>query len=146
MTARAADEPKRLRRPSLGVVAIVYVVAVLLATLAPLPWAQSALADNSWGILNPSAWTAGETWVSGRYIEIIFNIALFVPIGYFAATLGRSRVVLLAPFALTTAIELAQLVLPDRASDPRDLVANSVGAVIGMVIAARRGRADRMDA
>lgn len=146
MTVDATPKTNRFPRPSIRVIAVIYVVAVLVATLAPMPWAQSSLADTSWGILNPSAWTARESWVGGRPLEILFNIALFIPIGYFVAALFRSRVLLLAPFALTVAIELTQILLPDRASDPRDLVANSVGAVVGMVIAVRRRRADTMDA
>jgi hypothetical protein len=42
---------------------------------------------------------------------------------------------LIAALALTIAIELAQIPMPDRISDPRDLLANTAGAAIGMVIA-----------
>ena len=37
--------------------------------------------------------------------------------------------------ALTSLIETAQQSIPGRVSDPRDVVANSVGAVIGVALA-----------
>lgn len=115
-----------------------YTLAVLWLTLGPVPWAQASLADNPLGILNPEAWADRSTWLSGRGIEPLANVLLFIPFGYAAARLGRSRLLLLAPFVLTLAIELAQIVLPDRASDPRDLVANAIGAGIGIVLARAR--------
>jgi glycopeptide antibiotics resistance protein len=41
----------------------------------------------------------------------------------------------LAGVGLTFAIETAQLFLPDRVSDPRDLASNSIGALVGVVTA-----------
>lgn len=119
----------------------VYAFAVLWITLGPVPWAQASLADNPLGILNPDAWTDRATWFSGRGIEPLANVLLFIPFGFAAARLGQSRLLLLAPFALTLAIELTQIVLPDRASDPRDLVTNAVGACIGIVLARAAPRA-----
>ena len=37
--------------------------------------------------------------------------------------------------ALTTAIETAQRSIPGRVPDPRDVVANSIGAVVGVALA-----------
>ncbi len=135
MTAPAL--PIRHRTPGIVTVAAAagYLAAVLWITLGPVPWAQESLAENPLGILNPEAWTARSTWLGGRPLEFLMNVAMFVPLGALAAAVGRSRALLAAPFALTVGIELVQIALPDRASDPRDLVANALGAVIGIVIA-----------
>lgn len=71
-------------------------------------------------------------------MEFLANIALFVPVGVFMLLLFGSRFWWLAVaggVALTSAIEIAQRSIPGRVSDPRDVIANSTGAVIGVLIA-----------
>lgn len=71
-------------------------------------------------------------------LEFLANIALFVPVGMFLLLLFGTRLWWLAigaSFALTCAIELVQGSIPGRVSDERDLVANGLGAIIGVVIA-----------
>lgn len=131
------------RRP-LGFAAALYLALVLWATLGPVPW-RTATNEAAGGILNPASWTSAATWSTGYFAEIAFNVAMFVPLGVLAALLLPRRawpLAVLAGVAATTAIELAQLPMPDRVSDPRDLVANSAGALIGvvLVLAARRVR------
>jgi VanZ family protein len=71
-------------------------------------------------------------------LEFLGNIALFVPVGMFLLLLFGSRlwwVALTASFAMTTFIEIAQRSIPGRVADERDLVANGLGAVIGVLVA-----------
>ncbi|TXK14419.1 VanZ family protein [Microbacterium saccharophilum] len=74
-------------------------------------------------------------WVTFRWLEFFANIAMFVPLGVFVVLWFGVRRWWLAPptgFALSAAIEIAQLqLLPSRFADPRDLVANTTGAVLG---------------
>jgi len=44
-------------------------------------------------------------------------------------------VALTASFAMTTVIEIAQRSIPGRVPDERDLMANGLGAVIGVLVA-----------
>jgi glycopeptide antibiotics resistance protein len=83
-------------------------------------------------------------------LEFCSNIALFAPIGLLLVLLfGRRRwwVAVLVCVAMTVLIESAQAFIPSRVSDPRDLLANSIGALIGVLIAlpfagrSRRARA-----
>ena len=77
-------------------------------------------------------------WVTYNGLEFTANIAMFVPVGlFFLLLLGRSRwfVAILAGVVLTFGIETAQLFLPARVSDPRDLLSNSIGALIGVTAA-----------
>ncbi len=131
------------RRP-LGLVAAAYAAVVLWVTVGPAPW-STATHQIGGGILNPAAWTSPVTWTTGYLAEMVFNVALFVPVGMLAALLIRRRLwplALAAGFAFTTVIELLQLLAPDRISDPRDLVMNTAGAVVGvfLVLVARMVR------
>ncbi|GAA1939753.1 VanZ family protein [Agromyces allii] len=128
------------RRP-LRFAAVVLTLGVLWLTVGPAPWSTSGH-EFAGGVLNPEAWTSDVTWSTGYISEIAFNVAMFVPIGVLAALLLHRRhwpLAFVAGFALTTVIELVQLLLPDRVSDPRDLVMNTLGASLGvlLVMAAR---------
>ena len=71
-------------------------------------------------------------------LEIGANVALFVPIGFLAAwwlPRGRRWLGLLAGIALSTCAELAQAAfLPDRVASARDVVANSLGVLLGILL------------
>lgn len=98
-------------------------------------------------------------WLTFARAEFLANIALFVPVGLFLLLLFGSRgwwVAVIAGFLMTSAIETAQRSIPGRVPDPRDIVANTAGAVVGVLIGLvltypatrrrRRARAARRDA
>ena len=123
------------RRP-LRFVALAYAAVALWVTVGPAPWRTSGNQLDG-GILNPDAWTAQVTWTTGYLSEMAFNVALFVPVGLLAALLIPRRrwpLALVAGFAFTTLIELVQVPELDRVSDPRDLVMNTSGAVLGVIL------------
>jgi len=71
-------------------------------------------------------------------LEFLANIALFVPIGIFLLLLfgaGGWWLAAIGSFAMTAFIETAQQAIPGRVSDERDLIANTIGALIGIAIA-----------
>jgi glycopeptide antibiotics resistance protein len=112
---------------------ILYMVVILFATLAPIPWA--ALNNNQLplGVLDPDAWLTASTWTVGSPIEAAVNLLMFVPIGVFAALVLRGGWRWIGPALLSAGIEIAQIVHPDRISDPRDLVINTSGALLGVL-------------
>jgi glycopeptide antibiotics resistance protein len=123
------------RRP-LRFAAALYAAGVLWLTIGPAPWSTDGHEIDG-GILNLAAWTSTTTWSTGYISEIAFNVMLFIPIGAFAALLLHRRrwpAALLAGFAFTALIEVAQLLLPDRVSDPRDLLLNTLGSTLGVVL------------
>ncbi|WP_136709506.1 VanZ family protein [Agromyces sp. H66] len=123
------------RRP-LRFFALVYALAVLWLTVGPAPWHGSGNQLDG-GILNPDAWTATVTWTTGYLAEMAFNVAMFIPVGVFAALLLPRRrwpFAVVAGFAFTALIELVQVPAADRISDPRDLVMNAGGAVFGVLL------------
>ncbi|HEU5483285.1 MAG TPA: VanZ family protein [Microlunatus sp.] len=76
--------------------------------------------------------------VDDSRLEFAANIALFVPVGMFLLLMFGTRlwwIALVASFAMTGIIEFAQRSIPGRIPDERDLVANGLGAIIGVLIA-----------
>lgn len=87
------------------------------------------------------AWFArrpSTAWITFDRVEFAANIAMFVPLGVFALLWFGVRGWWTAPalgLAISGAIELVQAVFLDtRVPDARDLVANTLGAVIGMLL------------
>ncbi|MEO8263374.1 MAG: VanZ family protein [Pseudolysinimonas sp.] len=84
--------------------------------------------------------SGAPVWVNYDLVDFVANIAFFVPIGLVAALLLPWRVWWLAiPIgaALSTALELGQaLFLPQRYASATDVLANTLGAVVGALIAA----------
>ena len=119
---------------ALGIASVAWIALVLAVTLLPAPWPPNA-AEAPFGVLNPSTWTAVATWRDGTMFEFIANVAMFVPIGLIAARYLRGWMRILGPIALTVGIEIVQIPLADRISDPRDLIANTIGALIGLGLA-----------
>lgn len=71
-------------------------------------------------------------------MEFLANIAMFVPVGVFLLLLvGTERwwFAVFLPLFLTIFIETAQRGIPGRVSDPRDILANTMGGVAGVFLA-----------
>jgi|SRR5690554_921576 len=126
----------RLRQPILAVVTFCYLLLVGWLTLGPQP-----LDASGRGFLHRLIrFISGDNtldWITYALVEFTANIALFIPVGVlFVLMLGRRRwwLAVILGIALTVSIEAAQLVLPDRVTDPRDVVSNSIGSTIGVAI------------
>lgn len=138
--------------PRFALVSVPFVVASLLylamvsyVTLGEVPW-RTAANEAGYGVLSLSTWLDRTTWTSGSSFEFVANVVMFVPIGFLlrAALPRLSGVIVLCLAALITlTIEIVQIPL-ERVSDPRDLVANGLGALIGVLagwlfLSVRRG-------
>ncbi len=142
--------------PILTVVTFVYLGVVGWITLGPQPFDEGS--DSLvWRLLHLLGRFPLTDWVSYSFLEFWANVAMFVPVGlFFVLLLGRRRwwLAIVLGVLLTCAIEFVQMFLPDRVSDPRDILANSVGALVGVVVAVivtwpaamRRARARRLEA
>ncbi len=115
---------------------LVYLAFVAMLTLGPQP-SNGLTMRISLDIV-----AVVDRFVSGAFsysdLEFCANIGMFVPVGFLLLLLlGRRRwwLAALACGALTVLIETAQLGIPSRVSDPRDLIANSIGALIGILVA-----------
>ena len=138
---------------------LVYAIAIATYTLLPLPqlddaWcaAHTALRSPQTSLAQFAADIAKEQPVPGRrgvvanpaVQQIVFNIALFVPLGAFlrhSFRLGVTTTVAIG-FAVSLLVECTQLTgnwflfpCPYRVFDVDDLAANTLGAAVGILLA-----------
>ncbi|GAA2238698.1 VanZ family protein [Herbiconiux moechotypicola] len=76
---------------------------------------------------------------TGSAIDAVLNVFVFVPLGLLLAAAGvRMRVALPLAFAVTLGIETTQYLTDlGRTADVNDLITNTLGAVLGWVVAHR---------
>jgi glycopeptide antibiotics resistance protein len=123
------------RHPLLSVVTFAYLGFVGWLTLSP----QLPLGEGTdgfvWTVLDVLDRVPGTRWIDYADVEFAANIVMFFPIGmFFVLLLGRGKwwAAILLGFALSVAIELAQLlVFTTRVADIRDVESNTTGAVLG---------------
>jgi glycopeptide antibiotics resistance protein/uncharacterized RDD family membrane protein YckC len=133
----------------LAAASVVYAVALVAYVLLPLPddpLACAAIAPQ----LQPLRFVddirreGGPLLGDPAVLQVLFNVALFVPFGALVRHLGRRPVALtvVAGFVVSLAIELTQLTgdwfvypCPYRLFDVDDLLANTAGALLGALSA-----------
>ncbi len=124
------------RHPVLGVVTLLYLGAVGYITLGPQPPVGGK--DGIVMVVLRILWEHPATdWITYSGVEFTANIAMFFPIRLFFLLLLRRRTWWLAmviPFLMTVGIETAQIWIPGRVSDIRDVISNTVGAIVGVLL------------
>ena len=125
------------RHPMLSLLTGGYLAFVAWVTLTPQAYATEhiAIIYRVLDVLHRHGYLQS---IDDIRLEFLANIALFLPIGMFLLLLFGTRlwwVALTASFAMTTAIEFAQRSIPGRVPDERDLLANGMGAVVGVLVA-----------
>lgn len=125
------------RHPVLTALTLVYLGLVAWITLGPQP-----LDDQAQGVLYRALRVLGRhdatDWITYDRVEFAANVAMFLPIGVFLLLLfGRRQwwLAIILGFLMTVGIEVAQLALPGRVSDLRDVVSNTTGATLGVLVA-----------
>ncbi len=155
MSRRPAPAEPALRRLRIwsAIALVVFVVVVAVITLwpgPPDPDGQLALR----AFLEQAHRHGLPLWITFGKIEFGSNVLMFVPIGLFGAlALPRHRwLIVLAAMLASAAIETIQaMALPLRYGSLRDVTSNTLGALVGYllavaVIALMRRRAERRPA
>jgi glycopeptide antibiotics resistance protein len=129
---------QRGRRPAIGMLFGLYVAGVLAVTIFPIS-------------VHDAAYWAGEPWWTVfRWVpfdvdapSFVGNVIMFVPLGVLAPLLwpvtDSTRRLAAYAVSASAAIEATQLVLgvmlgSRRAVDVNDLIANTAGAVLGLLL------------
>ncbi|WP_166804791.1 VanZ family protein [Cryobacterium sp. Sr8] len=115
-----------------------YVLLVLAATMWPTPLDQgyAASIDKLLAVLHRNG---VPEWFGYHKLEFSANVLMFVPLGFLVTMLlptwGWWLALLLCP-ALSVAIEFTQAsILTARFATVTDVVANSIGALLGIAVA-----------
>jgi glycopeptide antibiotics resistance protein len=115
-----------------------YITVVLAVTLSPAP-IDSGFRPAIVELLSIIHSVGVPGWFGYRELESCANVALFVPLAFFVAMLLPGRlawVTLLVGPLVSIAIELTQAIfLSQRFASAGDVLANSVGTVLGVGLA-----------
>lgn len=125
------------RHPFLSLLTGAYLAFVAWLTLTPQPISPSD-SEQIERVLAALHRRGIAESVDYMRLEFLANIALFVPIGMFLMLLFGTRLWWLALagcFALTVFIEAAQQSIPGRVSGERDVLSNTIGGAIGVLVA-----------
>ncbi|QTE29008.1 VanZ family protein [Pengzhenrongella sicca] len=121
--------------------------AYLVALVFVLGWPTPVDAGVNDTLLRALGWLHGHglpAWVGYDQVEFAANVVLFVPVGLLLALELYRRpwwVAALGGFGLSVLAELAQaLTRPDRFATGRDVLANTLGAVVGAAVIGARSR------
>ena len=123
------------RHPFLSLVTLAYLAFVGWVTLTPGSAAPTS-SDLVLRVLARAQRYDELSWLTYDRAEYLANVALFVPVGLFLLLLFGTRLwwlALAAGITLTSFIETAQRAVPGRVPDERDIAANTLGAVVGIL-------------
>ncbi|WP_238476176.1 VanZ family protein [Agromyces mariniharenae] len=145
MDAEAIEPPTASRRVA-GARIVLVPYLVLLALVVLLPARQASRVTGIVGWIAEALATVGVPREPAAIVlEFLANVALFTPLGallVLAFPGVRWWAVLLAGFLLSVGIELVQLTIPSRVSTLSDVVANTAGTAVGLLLVRGR-RGDR---
>lgn len=132
------------RRRLLAVLFAVYIGVLVLIAFWPSPVDASA-AGTLKSVLDRLHASGVPEWINYSLVESTANVALFMPFGFLAAAYLSERWAWLAAaagIAVSCVIEAGQYIfLPARFATIHDVMANSLGAVLGtLVVYAFRSR------
>jgi VanZ family protein len=137
-----APEPKGLRTRLPHVLATLYGIAIVYASLEPFhPWLAPP-PGTTFFLFN----SAAGRWL--RY-DTLLNVLAYAPFGFFVALLrhrasparriGDSVAI---GAAMSFAMESLQMYIPPRVASPLDLAANAIGALVGGALATALARSE----
>ena len=113
---------------------VAYLVALVAIVIGPWGWALNRLTVALY-VQFRYDWPVAPAWARPEHYGYLLNILLFVPMGALAVVITRRPwwLVTLAAALASSAIEIVQSLYLTRFGDPNDVVANTLGALIGAV-------------
>ncbi len=122
-------------RLSVGLLAIVYIVLIYCVTVFSRAYSETAGHDFTpfW------SYRAIENGKNDLLTENIMNVVVFVPVGFLLSCVSRRLkwwMVLLIGFGISLSIESLQFVLKRGFSEFDDVIHNTLGCLIGIMLVA----------
>jgi glycopeptide antibiotics resistance protein len=118
-----------------GVLLVIYLLVVAFIVFLPTAGIASGSVHRIWSALHA---VGAPDWVTPNGVEFLTNVLLFIPLSFLGHTFrphwawGRW---LLAGLTGTLLIEAVQMVLlPDRSAALIDVVANTLGSLLGYAV------------
>lgn len=108
-----------------------YAAALLVLVWGPWAWALNRLTVRFY-VLFRYDWPIAPDWALPEHYGVLLNVALFVPLGALLLVVTRRPwwQVVVAAAGISTAVELAQVVLAREATWV-DVASNTAGALLG---------------
>jgi VanZ family protein len=136
-----ADASTRIRLRLLATSSVLYFAALAVVLLWPVHVDGRGGLFRFEPMLHMLAWFGIPAWAGYPFVEFAANSALFLPLGVLLALVldrrpSALRIVTAGVLGAATSVaaELAQgLLMVNRTMDPRDVLANGVGAAIGAI-------------
>lgn len=119
-----------------GLLAVTAVVVAIIVFMPGPPDEAAQLRLARW--LDQLHGQGLPAWISFALVEFLSNVVMFLPLGFlgYLAVPRRTWVVMPTLMLLSAAIEITQtLALPRRDGTVQDVVANTLGAVLGWLLA-----------
>ena len=136
------------RRIVARVLFVGYTAAILAVTMWPKPVTEGANKVIIEKVLAVGREAGAPDAFDFHSLQFVANIVMFVPFGLFLALSLAPRLAWIggvAAFAFTSAIEvMQQLFLPERSGDVWDVVANTAGGIVGVVLVSLKRRFRRV--
>lgn len=130
----ALPAPRTVAHPALIAATVGYTVLIGWVTLASADTGSLVRDSSTWIIRLLVRLPLG---ITGPGWEFLLNVGMFLPLGVLLVLTFGARffwVAMIAAVGLTLSIEALQQFIPYRVADPRDLIANSIGGVLGTLI------------
>lgn len=125
---------RSLPHPALVITTIGYIGLIGWVTLSSAGNGSAVRGTSTWIIAMLERLPLG---LNGEQWEFALNIAMFAPLGILLVLTFGARffwVAALGGIALSLSLEGLQQFIPYRVPDPRDLLANGLGGVVGMFL------------
>jgi VanZ family protein len=123
-------------RRAYAIVFLLVVAFILYGSLYPFQFHARPAATNPLAYL----WSTRQDW--DRHADLLSNILLYIPFGFFCVCAFGRRIALPITFAaaaMATGIELTQFYDQGRVTSMGDVYADTIGAGVGAIVAAAVG-------
>ena len=118
--------------------AAAYVTGLVVLVASPWGWELNRLTVRLYDFFRDD-WAVAPRWMLPEHYGVLLNVLLFLPVGVLLVTVAgrRWRSATVASFVTSVVIELVQWRWLEREGDWTDVVANTLGGMVGAIVVSR---------